>query len=67
MDTSSFSLPLELEDEKNVMTVTEFKVHISVPNLTKHNDIFTIYTPGYWENPEFIESLDEFIEQRKSY
>ena len=65
MDTLS-NPPLEIEEEKYTIDMTLLEVYSSVFNVTEHNNIFTIYTPGYWQDPDTTEELEELIEQRKS-
>ena len=52
MDTFSLTLPLELEEKKYTFPVTKLEVLKSVSDINEPNITFTIYTPGYWKNPD---------------
>ena len=34
--------------------------------FNKHNYSFTLYIPGYWQNPDSVEKLDKLLEQKNS-
>ena len=57
---------MESEEEKYTIAVINSEVENSVFNIIEHNDMFTIYTPGYWQDPDTIKKLEELIEQTKS-
>ena len=65
MDAFSLNLPLELDEQNYMIAITILEVCNSVFIITEYNNIFKIYTPGYWDSPEVIENL-EVIEQSNS-
>ena len=61
MDTLFSKLPLEVEEENYTFAVNNLEVCISVFNRNEHNNIFTIYTPGYWQDPDTIKKLEALL------
>ena len=57
--------PLELEQEKIIVAVTNLKVIFSVFNIAKHKNKFKSRKPSRWEYGETIEKLKQSIGQRK--
>ena len=62
--------PRNLFEERNwLLVVTSFEATNSVFNITDENKSFSIGTPGYWRNPNFlpdgnIDRLKEILEIR---
>ena len=49
------------------IAVTNLEVLSSVFNILKQNKKFTIYRPGYWQDPDTLKTSEEIIEQRKNH
>ena len=65
-DTFSLNSPFESEVEKYTIAVTILELYHSNSNTDEHNNIFTIHTPGYGQDPDTNEKLEEIIGQRNS-
>ena len=61
----SLNPPLDVEEEKNTIALTNSEKNNSVSNTYEHNKKFTFYTPRYWEDPEVFEKLENLLDQRK--
>ena len=46
------------------MARTSLEIFNPVFKITKHENTFTNYTRGYWEDPELIERLDDSTVQK---
>ena len=42
---------LERDEGKCTIAVTNLRAYISVLNITELNKVFTLHTPGYWQDP----------------
>ena len=65
-DTFSLNPPFESSVEKYTIALTILELYHSVSNTDEHNNIFKIHTPGYGQDPDTNETLEEIIGQRNS-
>ena len=59
MQSSFFSIPLNLEEGKWLLGVTSFECTNSVFNITNENYSFSITIPGHWETKSDEKTIDE--------
>ena len=52
--------------ETYTYAVNNLHVHNSVFNIAEHNNVFRIFKPGYWQDPDKLEKLEKLTEQRKT-
>ena len=60
----SLSTPLDLEMQKKMIVVTSLELHNLVSKIFKRREIYTILTPGFWEDPEIVKGSHEEIGQK---
>ena len=61
----SLNPPVETEYGKSTIAVSKLEVYNSVFNLCEHKKFFTVWTPGYWEEPDNLKTLEQIRKQWK--